>query len=187
MSALKEWTWTYSDPKDGEKYLISTAKPLISHTFISDAMASPELYWTKPMAPENIQPMIDNCCIFGLYCVPSTPPGPPSKPAPETPADAANPATTQLQQIGLARLITDYVTFCYLTDVYVLQSYKGRGLGRWLVRCVKEVIDAHPELRRAALLTNSEGRGVGLYREELGMEIYDGKEGFVVMMVKGER
>jgi GNAT superfamily N-acetyltransferase len=56
------------------------------------------------------------------------------------------------RQIGLARVISDYTTYAYLADVYVLENYRGRGLGKWLVGCVL----AHPELqglRRFNLVT----------------------------------
>ncbi len=55
-------------------------------------------------------------------------------------------------QIGLARVITDRATFAYLCDVYVLEEYRGRGLGRWLM----ESVMAHPDLaglRRFSLVT----------------------------------
>jgi GNAT superfamily N-acetyltransferase len=47
------------------------------------------------------------------------------------------------RQIGFARVVTDRATFAYLADVYVLESHRGRGLGRWLVSCVT----AHPDLQ----------------------------------------
>jgi GNAT superfamily N-acetyltransferase len=55
-------------------------------------------------------------------------------------------------QIGFARVVTDRATFAYLADVYVLESHRGRGLGRWLIECVT----AHPDLqglRRQCLVT----------------------------------
>ena len=55
-------------------------------------------------------------------------------------------------QIGLARVITDRTTFAYLCDVYVLEEYRGRGLGVWLM----EAVCAHPDLqnlRRFSLVT----------------------------------
>jgi Acetyltransferase (GNAT) family. len=58
------------------------------------------------------------------------------------------------RQIGFARLITDYATFGYLSDVYVLDEYQKQGLGRWLVECCH----AHPlmsRLRRVMLVTDS--------------------------------
>ena len=53
---------------------------------------------------------------------------------------------------GFARAITDYATFGYLADVYILEPYRRRGLGKWLVTTVLQ----HPELkslRRWFLLT----------------------------------
>lgn len=55
-------------------------------------------------------------------------------------------------QIGFARVITDQATFAYLCDVYVLDTYRGQGLGTWLVQFVL----AHPSLahlRRFVLVT----------------------------------
>jgi GNAT superfamily N-acetyltransferase len=42
------------------------------------------------------------------------------------------------RQIGFCRAATDRVSFVYLADVYVLEAYRGRGLGEELVR---EMID----------------------------------------------
>lgn len=47
------------------------------------------------------------------------------------------------RQIGFARVITDFATFGYLADVFVLPEYRGAGLGIWLVECVM----AHPGLQ----------------------------------------
>jgi GNAT superfamily N-acetyltransferase len=47
------------------------------------------------------------------------------------------------QQIGLARVVTDYTSFAYLCDVFVLPPYRGEGLGVWLMACVVE----HPALK----------------------------------------
>jgi GNAT superfamily N-acetyltransferase len=46
-------------------------------------------------------------------------------------------------QVGFARAITDYATFAYLADVFVLPSHRGRGIGKRLM----ETVLAHPELR----------------------------------------
>ena len=65
------------------------------------------------------------------------------------------------RQIGFARAISDRATFAYLADVFVLESYRGRGLGSWMVG----VILAHPELRglRRWLLKTREAHA--LYRK----------------------
>jgi GNAT superfamily N-acetyltransferase len=69
--------------------------------------------------------------------------------------------------IGFARVITDYTTFGYLTDVYVLEEHQGKGLGKWLLGCLDEILNAWPELRRFLLLT-SEPHAVKLYQNTLG-------------------
>lgn len=80
------------------------------------------------------------------------------------------------EQIGFARLITDYATYAYLADVYVLDTYRGRGLARWLM----ETIFSQPQtcgLRRITLATrdaHSLYEKVGftpLARPEIFMEI----------------
>jgi len=58
------------------------------------------------------------------------------------------------EQIGFARLVTDYATFAYLCDVYVLEAYQGQKLGKWLITCCH----AHPvfeKLRRIVLFTST--------------------------------
>ncbi len=55
-------------------------------------------------------------------------------------------------QIGFARVISDRATFAYIADVFVLEAYRGGGVGRLLMQC----ITTHPELqgmRRWSLLT----------------------------------
>lgn len=70
------------------------------------------------------------------------------------------------KQIGLARVITDYATFAYIGDVYILEPYRGRGLSKWLMSCIM----SHPDLqglRRWCLLTRD---AHGLYRQS-GFEL----------------
>ncbi len=65
------------------------------------------------------------------------------------------------RQVGFCRVVTDYATFGYLGDVFVLESHRGRGLSKWLM----EVVLAHPDLqgfRRWVLLTRD---AHGLYRQ----------------------
>ena len=65
------------------------------------------------------------------------------------------------RQVGFARAVSDRATFAYLADVFVLDEYRGRGLGTWLVDCVLR----HPDLqglRRWMLATRD---AHGLYRK----------------------
>jgi GNAT superfamily N-acetyltransferase len=74
-------------------------------------------YWAKGIPIETVQRSIENAICFGMYFA--------------------------RQQIGFARVITDCATFAYLADVFILPSYRGRGLSKWLMEC----IIAHPDLQ----------------------------------------
>lgn len=95
------------------------------------------------------------------------------------------PGRSQPPQIGLGRLITDHVSFAYLTDVYILAPYQGRGLGKFLIRCIDEVLDSWPQFRRALLMADS--REKRFYEQMLRMrEVVQGEHGFTMMTRKGE-
>ena len=64
-------------------------------------------------------------------------------------------------QIGLVRLVSDYATFCYVCDVYVLEEHRGQGLSKAMVGMAVD----HPMLqglRRWSLVTSD---AHGLYRQ----------------------
>lgn len=65
-------------------------------------------------------------------------------------------------QIGFARVVTDYATFAWLADVFVLPEHRGQGIGKWLIATVVE----HPRLpglRRWVLATKD---AHGLYAQQ---------------------
>lgn len=58
------------------------------------------------------------------------------------------------EQVGFARVVTDHATFGYLCDVFVVETLRGSGLGRWLI----DSINQHPtllKLRRVMLTTST--------------------------------
>ena len=61
-------------------------------------------------------------------------------------------------QVGLARVVTDYATFAWLADVFVLEDHRGQGLAKWLIASVV----AHPDLRelRRFLLATRDAHGL---------------------------
>jgi len=64
-------------------------------------------------------------------------------------------------QVGLARFISDYATFAYVCDVYVLEDHRGRGLSKAMMH----MASTHPKLqglRRWTLVTND---AHGLYAQ----------------------
>jgi GNAT superfamily N-acetyltransferase len=46
-------------------------------------------------------------------------------------------------QVGLVRCISDYATFCYVCDVYVLEEHRGKGLSKAMMAMTTE----HPKLQ----------------------------------------
>jgi len=65
------------------------------------------------------------------------------------------------KQVGFARVISDYATYAYIGDVFVLEPYRGHGLGKWLMQCIVQ----HPRLqvlRRWSLVTHD---AHGLYAQ----------------------
>ena len=55
-------------------------------------------------------------------------------------------------QVGFGRLITDYTTFAYLADVYILENHRGKGLAK---RLMEHMINLEwtDNLRRILLAT----------------------------------
>lgn len=80
------------------------------------------------------------------------------------------------KQIAFARVVSDFATFAYLMDVFVLKEHRGRGLSLQLVAAIK----AHPQLQglRRFMLASSDARGLyqkfgfqALSKPEIMMEI----------------
>jgi GNAT superfamily N-acetyltransferase len=84
--------------------------------------------------------------------------------------------------VGFARVITDLATYAYLSDVFILESHRRRGLSKWLMECVL----SHPDLqglRRFALFTRdarglyerygfAPARGMSVYLERWSPNVY---------------
>jgi GNAT superfamily N-acetyltransferase len=74
-------------------------------------------------------------------------------------------------QVGFARVITDEATYAYLSDVYVLESHRGRGLAKWMM----SVIIAHPSLQGLRRFSLSTRDAHTLYKQ-FGFEIVGNPE-----------
>lgn len=97
-------------------YLISTDPARLDLDAIYSYL-SLESYWARGRPRDQIVRGVENSLPFGAY------------------RDAA--------QVGFARVVTDYATFAWLADVYVLESERGNGVGKALVQAVVE----HPAVR----------------------------------------
>ena len=74
----------------------------------------------------------------------------------------------------------------YLTDVYVAPEWQGRGLGSWLIECVKEWWDGMESGRRLMLISK-EGRTEAYYAKLLmSGRMEDEGNGYRVFTAKGK-
>lgn len=64
------------------------------------------------------------------------------------------------EQIGFARVVTDYAVFSWLSDVVIKDGYRGRGLGEWLVECILE----HPPIAGTQFVLQTTD-AAGLYKK----------------------
>ena len=115
------------------EYSISTDKGRLDVALIHGFLTMS--YWAAGVPMDVVKRSIEHSLAFGVY--------------------------KEDQQVGFARIITDYATFAYLGDVFILEPFRGRGLSKWLM----EVIVGHPQLqglRRWVLLTRD---AHGLYRK----------------------
>jgi len=46
-------------------------------------------------------------------------------------------------QVGFARVISDFATYAYIADVFVVESHRGHGLGKFMMQCIVQ----HPALQ----------------------------------------
>ena len=101
---------------------------------------SRESYWAENIPLETVAKSVQNSLCFSLYA--------------------------NENQIGLARLVTDKATFAYLCDVYILETFRGQGLSKWLMECVQN----HPDLQgiRRFMLATKDAHG--LY-EQFGFKL----------------
>jgi len=96
-----------------------------------------EAYWSKGLPRELFDRAIDASLNFGLF-----------------EGEAGNGG----KQVGFSRVVTDGATFAWLCDVFVLPSYRGRGLATWLI----ETVVRHPDLQvqRGFVLATRDAHGL---------------------------
>jgi GNAT superfamily N-acetyltransferase len=96
--------------------LISSNKVLLNVHFIHQYL-SVESYWAKNIPLAKVEKAIDNSLCFGIY--------------------------KDNTQIGFAKAITDKATFAYLSDVFIVADYRGKGYAKLLMKTVH----SHPALQ----------------------------------------
>lgn len=154
-----------------EDFLVSTTLELVDRPFVHSAFGTEDMYWAKPLDRSVLESLLENSVTFGLYKVlPAVPPARSAEnpDSPRTPSPTIEAETSErLEQVGMARLVTDKITTAYLTDVYLVPGYRGRALGKWVVQCVDEVFKMFPAMRRTFLVTSPDV-GARFYKQALG-------------------
>jgi len=148
MMANRPWEPVIELEKD--HFLLSTDPERLDLAVIHGFLG--ESYWAKGIPREMVARSIANSLCFGVY--------------------------SDGRQVAFARVISDFATYAYVADVFVLMPFRGRGLGKWMMESILQ----HPrlqQLRRWSLVTKD---AHGLYaqfgftapkRPEGYMERYD--------------
>ena len=121
------------------EFLISTDPARLDLDMIYEFLTN--CYWAKGIPRDVVARSIKHSLCFGIY-----------DESQEKSPLLAKPARNGAPQVGFARVISDFATIAYLGDVFVLESYRGRGLSKWMMECITQ----HPALqglRRWILLT----------------------------------
>jgi len=89
-------------------------------------------YWSPGIPRELVVRAMENSLCFGLF--------------------------HEAAQIGFARVISDRASFAYLADVFILEPWRGRGLSKFMMECIK----GHPDLQnlRRWLLATADAHGL---------------------------
>ena len=146
--------------------MISTDSSLVSLDIFNQWLVTSDMHWAKPVPPDVLQEMLDHSLVFGLYENPDA-----------VVMGGEGASKSNLTMVGIARCVTDFTTFLYLTDVYVGPRLQGQGLGTWLILKVQEVIDSMPNLRRSLLFTSDWERSVPFYEKHMGVEVIESTRG----------
>jgi len=98
------------------EYVVSTDRSRLDLDLIQRFLAE-DSYWARGIPLDVMRRAIDNSLCFGVY--------------------RGN------DQVGFARVVTDYATFGHIMDVFVLPAHRGKGLGKSLMECLM----THPQLQ----------------------------------------
>ncbi len=115
------------------EYFVSTDKSKLNIDVVHAFLSTS--YWAKGIPRSIVEKCIENSLCFGVY--------------------------RRDEQVGFARVISDYATYAYLADVFILEQHRGKGLSKLLM----QEIMAHPNLQRLRRFQLMTKDAHGLYRQ----------------------
>jgi GNAT superfamily N-acetyltransferase len=92
-------------------------------------------YWAKGRTFDEVRKSIKHSFCFGIYL--------------------------KNEQIGFARIATDYTIFAYIMDVFILPKYRGKGYSKHLMKA----IDEEPKLKTCKTWMLKTADAHGLYKQ----------------------
>ena len=98
---------------------VSTDKNKLNVPFIQNFLK--DVYWAAGRTMEEVQKTIDSSFCFGIYF--------------------------DEEQIGFCRVITDYVVFAYVMDVFIIEEPRGKGYSSILIKNMMN----EPELKEVKI------------------------------------
>ncbi|WP_413999962.1 GNAT family N-acetyltransferase [Flavobacterium sp. W1B] len=112
---------------------VSTDKNKLDIPFIQYFLK--DIYWAAGRTIDEVQTTIDHSFCFGIYL--------------------------DDKQIGFARVITDYVVFAYLMDVFITEEHRGKGYSSILI----EKMMTEPKLKEIKIWRLATSDAHFLYRK----------------------
>lgn len=112
---------------------VSTDKNKLDVPFVQNFLK--DVYWAAGRTMEEVQTTIDHSFCFGIYL--------------------------DDKQIGFARVITDYVVFAYLMDVFIAEEHRGNGYSSILI----DAMMTEPELKEVKIWRLATSDAHFLYRK----------------------
>ena len=97
-------------------YVVSTDPARLDLALIQRFLAE-ESYWARGIPLPVLEKAVRHSLCLGVY--------------------------TQGKQVGFARVVTDYATYGYIMDVFIVPEHRSKGLSKWLLMCIM----THPELQ----------------------------------------
>jgi GNAT superfamily N-acetyltransferase len=100
-----------------------------------------ETYWGHRRPRAIIEKLIQNSLCFSLF--------------------------SNHEQVGFARVATDYTVFSWLSDLVIADAYRNQGLGEWMLDCILK----HPSISETQFVLQTRS-AYGLY-EKFGFQASD--------------